>query len=40
MQVKPEYYLLMHVLKSKHHMSENTAQVAIIEGAKFLRNSF
>ena len=35
-RVKPEYYLLMHVLKSKYHMSENMAQGAIIEVANYL----
>ena len=35
-QVKPEYYLLMHVLKSKYHISENMAQRAIIEIANYL----
>ena len=35
-QVKPEYYLLMHVLKSKYHMSKNMAQGAIIEAANYL----
>ena len=34
-QAKPEYYLLMHVLKSKYHMSENMAQGAIIEVANY-----
>ena len=34
-QVKPDYYLLMHVLKSKYHMSENMAQGAIIEVANY-----
>ena len=35
-RVKPEYYLLMHVLESKYHMSENMAQGAIIEVANYL----
>ena len=35
-QVKPEYYLLMHILKSKYHISENMAQRAIIEIANYL----
>ena len=35
-QVKPEYYLLMHVLKSKYHMSLNMAQGAIIEVSNYL----
>ena len=35
-QVKPEYYLLMHVVKSKYHISENMAQRAIIEIANYL----
>ena len=34
--VKPEYYLLMHVLKSKYHKSENMAQGTIIEVANYL----
>ena len=35
-QVKPEYYLLMHALKSKYCMSENMAQGAIIEVANYI----
>ena len=35
-QVKPEYYLLMYVLKSKYHLPENMAQGAIIEVANYL----
>ena len=35
-QVKPEYYLLMHVLISKYHISENMAQRAIIDIANYL----
>ena len=35
-QVKPEYYLLMHVVKSKYHISENMARRAIIEIANYL----
>ena len=30
-KVKPEYYLLMDVLKSKYHISENLAQEVVIE---------
>ena len=33
-KVKPEYYLLMHFVKSKYHISENMAQGAITEVAK------
>ena len=32
---KPKYYLLMHVLKSKYHKSENMAQGAIKEVANY-----
>ena len=35
-QVKPEYYLLTHVVKSKYHISENMARRAIIEIANCL----
>ena len=35
-KVKPEYYLLMHFLKSKYHMSENMAQGAITKVANYL----
>ena len=35
-QVKPEYYLLMHVVKSKYHISENMARKAITEIANYL----
>ena len=35
-RVKPEYYLLMHVLKSKYHISGNMAQRAIFEIANYL----
>ena len=35
-QVKPEYYLLMHVLKSKYYKSEIMAQGAITEVANYL----
>ena len=34
-QVKPEYYLLMHVVKSKYHIWENMARRAIIEIANY-----
>ena len=34
-QVKPEYDLLMHVLKSKYHISENITHGAIIEIANY-----
>ena len=34
--VKLEYYLLMHVLKSKYHKSENMAQGTITEVANYL----
>ena len=35
-QIKPEYYLLIHVLKSKYCMLENVVQGAIIEAANYL----
>ena len=35
-QVKPDHYLLMHILKSKYHKPENMAQGAIAEVANHL----
>ena len=34
--MKPEHYLLMHVLKSKYHISESMAQRTMIEIANYL----